>query len=292
MEVWGDIPDRMSGGRYKATRAFKERWQANNPNFVGIQYQDCLSDARLTKILESHIGVIEPFQFEKPSDRLIETSHWSDADELLASCGELAAQMPNGIFPSEGWLRKRGKYVNRSGPSYNTLAVRVNQWLGGSRAVRELLGHGHASTTAWTAERAITAWREFHKKHGLTPSQCQGPTIRRSLAKEVLAEASKIYSATWILGVLTTAREGRNERKIVWTPERAITAWRDFQLKHGRTPSQCMSSKQRQTLPREVTDKATRIYNAAQRLGVLAAARAFPLSQKSLSPLSLSGWTA
>lgn len=273
VEVWGDSLNALSGGRYKETRALKEKWYAGNPNFLGILHLDCLSDAKLTEILRPYIGVIDPFQFDKPVDHMIETSHWSNADELLATCREFATQMPEGIFPSEDWLRKRGKYRDRQGPTYNTLAVRINQWIGGTRKVREILGHGHASTTAWTPERVIIAWRNFQQKHGLTPSQCKGAKRRKSVQSEVETEASRIYEVARRLGVLAEARKGRFERRIVWTRETTIETWREFTKKYGRTPSQCMSSAQRRALPRILTDEATNIYGAARRLGLLAIAR-------------------
>jgi len=182
--------------------------------------------------------------------------------------------MPDGIFPGESWLRKRGKHVNRPGPAYNTLAIRVNDLIGGTRAVRRLLGHGYASTIQWTPDRAIAAWRDFEKKYGLTPSQCNAGQRRRALPQEVGAEAGKIYAAARLLGLLSEARNGHTARKIKWTPESAIAAWQAFHKKHGKTPSQCMSSAQRQKLPRSITDEATNIYGAVQRLGLLAEAKA------------------
>jgi hypothetical protein len=273
VEVWGDDLNALSGGRYLATRAFKEKWQSTNPNFLGIPYRACLSDRKLTEILKPYIGVIEPFQFDKPADREIETSHWSDADELLETCKEFAALMPSGVFPGESWLRKRGKYKDRPGPAYNTLAVRVNQWIGGTRKVREILGHGHASTTAWTREKAIAAWRNFHQEHGLSPSQCQSRKRAKALSVEVLKEASRIYQRARCLGVLDEARKGRSERRRKWTSETITAAWHEFTKEHGRTPSQCMSASRRHTLPRAVTDKATNIYGAARRLDLLASLR-------------------
>jgi hypothetical protein len=264
VEVWGDPLNRLSGGRYQATRAHKEKYQAKNPNFLGIPYQDCLSDRLLEKVLEPYIGLIEPFQFDKPADRLIETSHWSNADELLKACQELA-KMCGGIFPGEGWLRKRGKYADRPGPAYNTLSIRVNQWLGGTRKVREILGQSHIGNRAWTAEKAVAAWQNFHQEHGLTPSQCKKATV----SPEIRAEAARIYSAALSFGVVDIARQGRNARKIIWTSKHTLEQWREFQKTHGRTPSQCMSAAQRRTLPRAVTDEATRIYGAARRLGIL-----------------------
>lgn len=273
VEVWGDPLNRLSGGRYQATRSFKENWLKSNPNFLGIPYRSCFSDATLTEILRPYVGIIKPFQFDKEVDHIIQTSHWSNADELLITCMEFAGQMPDGIFPGEGWLRKRGRYKDRPGPTYNTLAVRVNQWLGGTRNVRKILGHGFASTTAWTKQEVVTAWQDFQRRHGISPSQCKGVERQAFVSAEVKNEANRIYAVARRFGVLAEARNGRFERKIRWTPEGTIQAWNEFTIKHGRTPSQCMSSAQRRSLPRKVTDEATNIYGAARRLGVLSAAR-------------------
>ena len=64
VEIWGDLPDNLSKGRYKETRALKEAFLASDPNALGIQFQDCYSDSRLTEILKPYIGVIEPFRFD------------------------------------------------------------------------------------------------------------------------------------------------------------------------------------------------------------------------------------
>ncbi len=180
--------------------------------------------------------------------------------------------MPDGIFPSEDWLRKRGKYANCPGPQYNTLAIRVNQWLGGARNLRKLLGHAHASTTAWTPENVIAAWRNYEDQYGISPSQAKGTEQRRTLTRESGREADKIYDAARRHGVLAEARNGRNAR-IKWTPERALAEWKTFCKTNGRTPSECMSSKQRKKLSRALTAEATRIYDAVRRLGLLNIAR-------------------
>ena len=182
--------------------------------------------------------------------------------------------MPDGIFPSEDWLRKRGKYRGRDGETYNTMAVRVNQWLGGTRNVRRLLGQDSASTMEWTLEKLQTAWRDFEIRYGETPSQYRSNGKRKSYPRETLAIASKIYSATHRLGLLDKVRGKHTARKIIWTREYALTQWQAFTLKHGRTPSECMSKIRRDTLSSEVTNEANRIYDAARRLGILEQARA------------------
>jgi hypothetical protein len=278
VEVWGDDLNRMNGGRYRQTRNFKEAYQAGRDDFVGIPYKACLSDVALTEILKPFIGLIAPFVFEKPFDRAIETSHWSGADELLEDCRKLAASMPDGIFPVESWLRKRGKYNGRSGPAYNTLAIYVNRWLGGTRHVRKLLGQDSASTTSWTSDKLRLAWDSFVATHGVTPTQCRGNGGKR-FGRAIRAEASKIDEAARRHGVQDKLQCKKSTRKIIWTPEHTLEQWRAFTVRNGRTPSQCMSKTRRLSLPRDVTDEASRIYDAARRLEILEQARGgeFPL---------------
>lgn len=59
VEVWGDPLNRLSGGRYMVTPVLKEKLEADNPNFLGISYKDCLRDALLAKHLRPFIGDIE-----------------------------------------------------------------------------------------------------------------------------------------------------------------------------------------------------------------------------------------
>jgi hypothetical protein len=273
VEIWGDIPDAYSRGRYAVTREKKEAYHEGRPNFLGLHYLDCQSESRLTELLAPYIGIIEPFRFEKSQDRQIESSHWSDADDMLETCHQLAARQPDGIFPNEQWLRKRGKYADRPGEAYNTLAAYVQTKLGGSRNVRALLGQADANTAKWTPETVLEAWREFESRTGLAPSQCKGAHRRGRTDREIAAKGVSIYEAARRLGVVEQAREGQAGRKRKWTPERVEEEWQSFCTDMGRTPTECMSRYQRARLPQTVTDRAARLYQAAARLGLLAKLR-------------------
>jgi hypothetical protein len=269
VEIWGDPLNSLSRGAYRKRKAHKEKWQhANNPNFLGVPSSDCLTDTKLTKRLRPYIGIIDPFNFEKPSDHQIQTSHWSNASEFLEECRKFAATMPDGIFPSEDWLRKRGKYKARPGNTYNSMAIGVNRHFGGTRNLRKLLGQSHASTIEWTPDRVVSKWQNFELKYGLSPSQCKGATRRKTLSPDTIREASKIHDAARRLDVLT-AIPNRSKRRVIWTREYTVAKWVKFCETHKRTPSQCMSNKMRQILPRKIANEATRIYYAARRLGVL-----------------------
>lgn len=269
VEIWGDIPDAFSKGRYRVTRAKKEAYHDNRPNFLPLHYLDCQYDSRLTELLKSYIGTVEPFQFNNPQDRLIKSAHWSEYDYWLGECRRIAAEQPDGIFPNEQWLRKRGKYADRPGEAYNTLSRYIQTILGGARNVRKLLNQADESTTKWTSESVIEAWRKFEMKHNITPAQCKGMYRRGHADSEVAREGARIYEVARRLGVVDLARDGQTGRKRKWTPDRTEKEWKAFCDEIGRLPTQCMSKSQRAQLPRNITDRATRIYGAAQRLGIL-----------------------
>lgn len=197
VEIWGDNPGGHDAVEYQAKRKSKEEFNKANPNFLGIHYEDCYSDKKLSRVLEPYIGLIAAFRFERSTDPIIQSTHWSNTDELLECCREIAHQMPDGKFPTEEWLRKRGKHADRPGPAYNTVSIYINRWFGGIRQLRSILGQAHHSTTAWTREDVASAWLAFCKAHNLTPNQVRAQAMRGQAAfsSEVLKLAGRLVSA-------------------------------------------------------------------------------------------------
>lgn len=178
VEVWGDDPGGHDPAKYQAVRYFKEQFNASNPNFLGLHFERCFSGEGLSAALKPYIGIIAPSQFDNSTDPLIPTTHWSNTDELLEHCRTLAAEMPGGAFPTDEWLRKRGKWADRPGPAYNTLSIYIENWLGGIRALRALLGQAHLSTTRWDRERVLIVWARFYQEHNRTPNQVRAHHAR------------------------------------------------------------------------------------------------------------------
>ena len=197
VEIWGDKPNGADSGAYQAKREGKELFNVNNSGFLGIHFTDCYSEKQLTGILQPHIGIIEPFRFDRPTDREIPSTHWSNADELLEYCKAFAVAQPNGEFPTEEWLRKRGKWSERSGPAYNTLSIYIKTWLGGVRKLRELLDQAHVSTVKWDREKVLERWKVFRTLHGTTPNSMRARSQRgqEQYPVEALREAGILVSA-------------------------------------------------------------------------------------------------
>lgn len=248
VEIWGDKPNGHNAEKYAKVRAAKEAFNADNQNFIGIHHSDCYDEEKLTDILSSFIGHIGPFQFDKPTDRLLHSTHWSNADELLDFCKDLASKMPDGRFPTEEWLRKRGKWESREGQAYNTLSIYIKQWLGGIRNLRRLIGQEDASTQEWDRESALAAYKAFYDKHGITPQQLRHNRRRKadlSVSEEDALEAARISSAVQkhaggadaanvALGITI---ERQNVR---WTKEALISAVKHITNEYGMSPNQVL----------------------------------------------------
>lgn len=243
VEVWGDKPNGHSEAHYKIKREQKEKYNESNPNFLGIHFRDCFCEANLTVILEPYIGHIDAFQFDKPTDHLIHSTHWSNADELLEYCCQLAAAMPDGKFPCEGWLRKRGKWKNRPGEAYNTLSIYIKTWLGGVKKLREILGQSYVNLNYWNKDSAISAYRKFYDEHGLTPGQARH-IFRKGgdVSEDVAAEGTRIVNA-----VLKYADGAASVNKLLgissdltrrWSREAILDGFQSIILKWGMTPAQ------------------------------------------------------
>lgn len=168
IEIWGDKPAGHAEAKYLEVRTAKETFNAYG-NFLGIDFRDCFSDAKLDEILSPYLGIIAPHTFDRPTDKLIESSHWSNADELLEACRKIADEQSGGIFPTEGWLRKRGNYENRDGPTYNTISIYIKLWLGGIRNLRKLLSQGEHSTRLWDNSEVISQTIKVFEKYNNTP---------------------------------------------------------------------------------------------------------------------------
>ncbi len=274
VEVWGDNPDGHGRDTYARRRGHKEAFNRDNLNFLGIDHRSCYEESVLAEILAPYLGRIEPFQFNKPTDAVLPSTHWSNADELLAYCQQVAAETPDGIFPSEGWLRKRGRHANRPGVANNTLAVYVRLWLGGVRNLRRMLGQDHASTVEWTEERAIEAYRHFQEKYRYSPGQVTGHAKSGGLEwpEAVVREAGRIAVAVqkFAGGAAVVQEElGIPISRRVWTAETVAAAYQKFVADHGISPQKAAGLWARQAdgmLPEADSRLGLSIVNAYRRL--------------------------
>ncbi|MHB1957539.1 MAG: hypothetical protein ACYCO5_00730 [Acidobacteriaceae bacterium] len=272
VEVWGDSPHGLTA-EYGVKRTAKEKFnKKNNQDFLGIEFRDCYQEKSLTAILEPFIGEITPFRFDKPTDPLIHSTHWSNADELLDYARQLAGEMPDGRFPTEEWLRKRGKWANRSGEAYNTLSVYIKTWLGGVRNLRRLLDQEHASTIEWTREKALQAYKAFYERYGMTTDQARQQYERKhTVSQDVYLEAARIGAAvSKYVGGATAAKVFLGidtVRSHKWTRERIVSDTKEIIARYGLSPIQLKYDQRigRIQLSPELKQKVGQLIDAANR---------------------------
>ena len=246
VEVWGDKPNGHAEQEYARKRAIKESFNGTNRNFIGIQYEDCFDEAHLTEIMAPHIGVITPFVFDKPTDKIIYSTHWSNADELLGFCREIAEQQPDKIFPSESWLRKRHNEMGRDGRTYNTLAIYIRKWIGGVRKLREILGQSKHSTVLWDEAKVTEHYLAFTKEHGITPSQAKSRTRRKELPDDVVLYAQNICHAAEVYAGGVRKLDARLgivvDRKWKWSKDRILEGFTTLHSRYGLFPNQIVGA--------------------------------------------------
>lgn len=247
VEIWGEKPNGHNAKNYAEKRDLKERFNRNNPLFLGIEFRDCYDDGKLGSILSSVLEVPDPFVFDRETDAQIQSTHWSNADELLEFCRHLASQMPDGRFPSEDWLRKRGKHADRPGEPYNTASIYIKTWLGGIRKVRELLKQSEFSTQQWDRATALREWKTFWQKTGLTPAQARhlSRNGEHQLTQEQISHAIRVDAAVLkYVGSTVTANEElgiETSRVRRWTRETILGGYRTTFERWNLSPSQVMA---------------------------------------------------
>jgi hypothetical protein len=272
VEVWGESPHGLTV-EYGVKRKAKEKYNRKyNQNFLGIDFRSCYQEESLTAILEPFIGTIRPFRFDKPTDPLIHSTHWSNADELLDYARQLASEMPDGKFPTEGWLRKRGKWANRPGEALNTLSVYIKTWLGGVRNLRCLLDQEHASTVEWTREKALQAYKAFYERYGITTDQARQQYERKhTVSQDVYLEAARIGAAVSKYAGGATAAKAflgiDTVRSHKWTRERIVSDTKEIIALYGLSPIQLKYDQRigRIQLAPELKQKVGQLIDAANR---------------------------
>lgn len=181
VEIWGEKPNGHDEAHYEYKKCLKLEFNSGNDNFIGINFRDCYVEKQLESILKDYIGIIEPYNFEKSYDNIIPSTHWSNADELIEYCKIFARDIPNGIFPAEDWLRKRGKWKNRDGETYNTLSIYIKKWIGGIRQLRIIIDQPENSTVKWDKESVIQEYKKIFEIYGLTTGQLRGKLRRAQI---------------------------------------------------------------------------------------------------------------
>ena len=217
VEIWGNIDE-----AYMKRKQAKEDFNSDNHNFLGMDWDSCIEE-RLIETLEPYIGIIEPFVFEKPEHKIIQTAFWSDAEEIIETCRWLASQQPDGRFPTETWLRKRGPHSDREGETYNTLGIYIQKYVGGIKKLRQILGEDTSHYKEWNEENTLEKLELFLQEHnGLGPR-----TIYSRLLKEGIHTTPEGKSAAQLAAALEKYHGGQTAAiiKLGYAQKNRLALW-------------------------------------------------------------------
>lgn len=175
IEIWGNLPQCMGGERYSIVRRAKENFHRQDVSFLGIEFTDCYNEDRLVQLLRPYIGIIKPYQFKSPHDRIVRPVQWSLADKVKEQC-EIILQKTEGVLPTEDWMRKRGKFKNRSEELWerdlpfnlHTLVKHIRT-IGGYRKTRQILSIQNQSSIKWTIELIHKVLLKIYREHQESP---------------------------------------------------------------------------------------------------------------------------
>jgi hypothetical protein len=270
VEIWGDKPKGHNEKGYAKKRKIKERFNINNKKFVGIDFQDCFDEERLALIMKRFIGRKKPYIFEKPFDREVQSTHWSNADELIVYCKHLVKGFPGGKFPTEDWLRKRGRWKDRKGVAYNTLSVYIKTWLGGVRKLRQILGQPELSTVKWDRKTALAEYKKWHGKYGCTPGSALARFRRgeKFISKDEANHASRIREAVanHVGSDITACEVLGIEHQTRWNRRKVLREYRNWLDKFKFSPQTALyrSRQGKMNLSNNEADQASRLGAAVQ----------------------------
>lgn len=181
IEVWGNSnrtgPLGTSLDSYLQTKQQKLDFNAGNPCFLGISWEDCYKENKLAEILQPFIGEVPVTQYEKEVDRMIPSALWSTADQVLDLCRQICERMPDNKLPPVNWFKRRNKYKDRPTESWEPLDGWHNinekiKMLGGYMKIREMLGHAEHNQTMWTRELVIVKIVDFCEQYKCWPAEC------------------------------------------------------------------------------------------------------------------------
>ena len=193
IEVWGDSEKHGPLGtdldKYLQTKEQKLKFNADNPYFIGVSFQDCYKEEKLTAILQPFIGDRKPTLFQKHVDRITPSALWSTADQVLEQCRKVSEHMPDNKLPPSTWFKRKGKYADRATESWEPKSYyNIDEkicMLGGYMKIREMLGHAEHNQTLWTHDLVIRRIVEYCEKYKAWPSRIADTAERSREAKYI-----------------------------------------------------------------------------------------------------------
>jgi len=235
IEVWGSNYGRNQQ-RYDSIRSEKEKYcQENNINLIGIEYADTLSEDKLKNIFEPYLSNVK-------NEIVVNSIILSFEERVVEDCRQLAAQQPDGLLPSEEWIRKRGRWKDREGDAYGTLPNEIRA-IGGFLKVRQILGE-ELQYRDWDDDKILEELRDFYDTHQITPTKyiSQHRLGGENMTTEVSNRATRLVGAmdrsdTSVQSFYTQVGIDKTEFRASWTDEQLIEEVQKFIDTHGKFPN-------------------------------------------------------
>ena len=171
IEVWGNTDKAGPLGHdlesYLKTKQKKLEFNADNPFFLSLSFEDCYKEEVLTKLLQ-------PSRFKHAEDRVLPSALWSTADQVLEQCRLVCANMPDCKLPPSTWFKHSGTYKNRKvhswePESWHNIDEKICR-LGGYMKIRSLLGHGDLNMILWNSALVIEHIVEYCEQYKTWPA--------------------------------------------------------------------------------------------------------------------------
>lgn len=183
VEVWGAKREKLEAKtrgirdeEYLRTRILKEKFNKNNENFIGIEYDDCYKEEKLRDILRPYIGDPPVIEFRHEHDKFFTPATWTVADDVLHRCQVVIDNIENGVLPPIDWFLKQRNFANRETFDWELYWTDLPDKftrLGGIVKVREYLGQSRTCLTNkhnWDRNKVIEYLIDFITTHKEWPS--------------------------------------------------------------------------------------------------------------------------
>ena len=235
IEVWGGMKGNNDQSDYNKKRKQKEDFCSENKiPLLGIEYNDTLSEDKLETIFSPHLKNVR-------DKNVVNTITLSFEDRVISKCREIANNQPDGLMPSEHWLRKRDGWGNREGDADNTLPNEIRA-IGGITKVRQILGE-ESQYRNWDDDKILKEIKDFYETYQKTPQAYATQWHRNKRGEHEVAKR-----AIRVMGAINRSKYSAEEAyraagideeniNIRWDDARIISEVQKFIDTHGKFPN-------------------------------------------------------
>lgn len=261
VEVWGGPKGGAGKHRYAETRSFKLDFHKDRTNFLGIEWAECYSDAKLLAKLHPYIGdavVIPKYAETLPPVAIVAMPVY---EQVLQECKEILGKLDTDVLPAEAWFCRIKNYKDRQvydwePPSWYSFKHRLA--LVKISVVRKALGN--RCPTTWTKEKVVDEMVKWYQSYDISPSNMDKRITKMTAPDskdiEVKRHAQSLSGAARRHWKMTELMEIVKEKLVTsppsqpivstrlcqdWTADLVVATMGQWQLRHDVTPAAMLS---------------------------------------------------